>query len=115
MALRHLCHHTHGAHRPLASATCHVMSYPLALPHPLLELSDGLAGIETLGAGLGAVHDSVAPVQLEGVVQLRQSLGGHLVSRVLHPAEGLRNGKAMAECVSRDCLFLTCMSTAGPR
>lgn len=29
--------------------------------HPLLDVGDGLAGVEVLGAGLGAVHDRVTP------------------------------------------------------
>jgi hypothetical protein len=36
--------------------------------YPLLDHGDGLAWVESLGAGLGAVHDGVAAVQLEGVV-----------------------------------------------
>ena len=38
----------------------------------LLDLGDGLSGVETLGAGLGAVHDGVASVDGEGVSQLVQ-------------------------------------------
>ena len=35
----------------------------------LLDESDCLAGVETFRASLGAVHDCVATVQLEGVIQ----------------------------------------------
>lgn len=55
--------------------------------YPLLDGADGLARVEALGAGLGAVHDRVAAVQLEGIVQLRQTLGGALVATVLNPSE----------------------------
>jgi hypothetical protein len=54
--------------------------------HLLLEGGDGLAGVEALGAGLGAVHDRVAAEQLEGVVQLSQALLGQLVAAVLDPS-----------------------------
>lgn len=55
----------------------------------LLDLGDGTAGIEPLGAGARAVHDRVAPVDAEGVLQLVQTLGGVLVTRVDDPAVGL--------------------------
>lgn len=62
---------------------------PQPLPiksHLLLDGGDGLAGVEALGAGLGAVHDGVAAEQLEGVVQRGQTLGGQLVTAVLDPS-----------------------------
>lgn len=46
----------------------------------LLDFSDGLPGVESLGTCLGAIHDGVAAVQLERVIQRLQSLLGHLVS-----------------------------------
>ena len=52
-------------------------------------MGDGLPGVEMLRAGLAAVHDSVAPVQLEGVVKFRQALLRELVAAVLDPAIGL--------------------------
>ena len=42
-----------------------------------------------LGTDLGAVHDGVATVQLEGVVELGQALLGVVVAAVLDPAVGL--------------------------
>jgi len=59
------------------------------LGDPLFDVRDGLAGVQVLGAGLGAVHDGVAAVQLEGVVQLRQTLFRELVPRVLDPPVSL--------------------------
>src|SRR4029078_13351223 len=38
-----------------------------ALDHQLLELGDGLGGVETLGAGFGAVENGMAAIQTEGV------------------------------------------------
>ncbi len=52
----------------------------------LLDGADGLARVEALGAGLSAVHDGVAAVQLERVVQLGQALGSALVTTVLNPS-----------------------------
>ncbi len=52
----------------------------------LLDGADGLARVEALGTGLGAVHDGVAAIQLERVVQLGQALGGALVTTVLNPS-----------------------------
>ena len=42
-----------------------------------------------LGAGTRAVHDGVASVQREGVLQLGQALLREVVSGVDHPAIGL--------------------------
>ena len=61
----------------------------MRLGDPLFDVRDGLAGVQVLGAGLGAVHDGVAAVQLEGVVQLRQTLFRELVPRVLDPPVSL--------------------------
>jgi len=54
-----------------------------------LDLGDGPTGVEALGAGARAVHDRVAPVDAEGVLQLAQPLGGVLVTRIDDPAVGL--------------------------
>lgn len=61
----------------------------LLLSYLLLQLGDCLARVEPLGTGLGAVHDGVAAVELECVIQLGESLFGQLVPRVVDPAEGL--------------------------
>ena len=37
--------------------------------HLLLDERDGLAWVEALRTGLGAIHDGVATIQLEGVVE----------------------------------------------
>merc|ERR1719180_465187 len=55
----------------------------------LLDLSDGLAGVKTLGAGLGAVHDGVASVDREGVPQLVQPGCLLFVPGINDPAVGL--------------------------
>ena len=55
----------------------------------LLDLRDGLARVESLWADLCAVHDGLAPVELEGLVQLLQSLIRGLVSAIDDPPVGL--------------------------
>ena len=55
----------------------------------MLDHPDRLAWVEAFGAGLGAVHDGVAAVELEAVVQRLQTLLGLLVSRINDPAVGL--------------------------
>ena len=57
--------------------------------HSLLDLCNGLTGIEMLRANLGAVHDGVAPVELEGIVEVVQALRRHLVAGILDPSVGL--------------------------
>lgn len=55
----------------------------------LLDLSNRLARIQVLGADLGAVHNGMASVELEGIVQLCQSLVSGSIAGVLDPAVGL--------------------------
>mmetsp|Transcript_7869 Transcript_7869/g.17132 ORF Transcript_7869/g.17132 Transcript_7869/m.17132 type:complete len:262 (+) Transcript_7869:175-960(+) len=62
------------------------LSALVAVSDLLLDLRHGLARVESLGTGLGAVHDGVAAVQLERIVQLGEALCGQLVSGVLDPA-----------------------------
>src|SRR5262249_59505852 len=62
----------------------------LPLDHHPLDLGDGLGRIETLRAGLGAVHDSVAAVEAERVLEIVEALPGRLVAAVLDAAVGLK-------------------------
>lgn len=49
-----------------------------------------------LGAGPGTVHDGVAAVEREGILQFGQALLCEVVSGVDHPAIGLgRHGRGM--------------------
>lgn len=48
-----------------------------------------MGGSTHLGAGLGAVHDGVAAVEGEGVLQLCQALFRVVVPGIDHPAIGL--------------------------
>ena len=51
----------------------------------LLDLCDGFAWVEPLGADLGAVHDRVAAVELVRIVQLVHALLGEVVPAVYEP------------------------------
>lgn len=55
----------------------------------LLDLGDGEARVQALGAGAGAVEDGVAAVEGHVVVEGGAALGGALVARVGEPAVGL--------------------------
>src|SRR6187455_3431580 len=60
----------------------------LPLEHHLLDLGDGLRGVEVLRAGLGAIHDGVAAVEPERIFQFVEPLAGRLVARVDDPTVG---------------------------
>src|SRR3546814_6406679 len=55
-----------------------------------LDLRDGLARIESLWTGPGAVENGVAPIEPERVLELVEPLAGRLVSAVGQPAPGLQ-------------------------
>src|SRR6188472_3755784 len=65
---------------------------PLHLPldHHALDLGDGLGRVEALGAGLGAIHDGVAAVEPERVLEIVEAVTGRLVAAVLQPSVGLK-------------------------
>src|SRR5262249_41982318 len=60
-----------------------------ALDHHLLDLGDGLRRVQALRAGLGAIHDGVAAVEPERVLELVEALALRLVTAVGQPAVGL--------------------------
>src|SRR5262249_25782716 len=62
----------------------------LPLDHHPLDLCDGLGRVEVLGAGLGAVHDGVAAVEAERILEVVEALPGGLVAAVFEPAIGLK-------------------------
>ena len=55
-----------------------------------LDVGNCLAGVEVLRAGLGAVHDGVAAVELEAVVERLEPLLGELIPGVLDPPVRLK-------------------------
>src|SRR5471032_2709953 len=60
------------------------------LDHQLLDLGDRLGRIEALGTGLGAVHDRVAAVEPERILELVEALALGFVAAVGDPAIGLQ-------------------------
>ena len=80
---------------PAEPATSRSASHGRFLPliggHHFLDFSNSFAWIQPLGAGPCAVHDGVAAVQRERVLQLGQALLSEVVSGVDHPAVGLQN------------------------
>ena len=60
-----------------------------AFHHHALDLCNGLRRIETLGTGLGAVHDRVAAIKSERILKIVQTLARRLVAAVDKPAIGL--------------------------
>jgi len=62
----------------------------LPLDHHALDLGDGLGGVEALGAGLGAIHDGMAAVEPERILEIVEAVTGRLVAAVLQPAVGLK-------------------------
>src|SRR5690606_2468542 len=61
-----------------------------ALEDQRLDLGDGLGGVEALRAGPRAVHDRMAAVEPERILELVQAGAGVLVARVRDPAVGLQ-------------------------
>src|SRR5690242_19699639 len=81
---------------PLALYTIGERPAPLAaFEHQLFRLGNGLGRIRGLRTGIGAVHDSVAPIQAEWILEIVQPLAGFLVAAVGNPAIRLKqNGRA---------------------
>ena len=63
------------------------------LQQQLLGLGDRLGGVQALGADVGAVHDRVAAVEAERVLELVEPLAGRLVAAVGEPAIGLEQDR----------------------
>lgn len=51
----------------------------------LLDGSNGLARVESLRAGTRAVHDGLATIQSERIIQILKALLGQLVTGILNP------------------------------
>src|SRR6516164_7305805 len=65
-------------------------SLHLPLHHHLLDFGDRLRRVEVFGAGVGAVHDGMAAVEPEWVLERIQALAGCFVPRIHKPAMGLQ-------------------------
>src|SRR5271166_633404 len=63
------------------------------LDHHFLDVDDRLGRVEALGAGLGAVHDRVAAVEAERVLEIVEPLALGLVARVDEPTISLEQDR----------------------
>merc|ERR1719232_64292 len=66
----------------------------------LLDLGDGSAGVQSFGAGLGAVHDGVASVNTERIPESVKSLRLLSISAVNDPSVGLHQNSRAQVSVS---------------
>src|SRR5258708_3364036 len=55
-----------------------------------LQLGNRLGRIEAFWAGLGTVHDGVAAIEPERVLEIVEPLAGRLIARILDPARRLQ-------------------------
>ena len=55
----------------------------------LLDIGNRLTRIQVLGTNLGTVHDGVATIQLEGIIEFCQTFLGLAIAAVFNPAVGL--------------------------
>src|SRR3954464_11336524 len=62
-----------------------------------LQFGDGFRRIESLRAGLGAVHDSVAAIQPERILEIVEALAGAFVAGVVDPPRGLQQRRRAEE------------------
>src|SRR5689334_11393388 len=65
-----------------------------------LELGDRFRRVESLRAGLGAVHDCVAAVQPERILEIVEPLPGRLIAGVLDPARRLQQCRRTEEALA---------------
>src|SRR5216684_8284037 len=64
-----------------------------AFRHHSLRIGDRLCRVEALRAGVGAVHDRVAAIEAERVVEPIESLAGVLIAAVGEPTVGLQQDR----------------------
>src|SRR5262245_8482841 len=69
----------------------------LPVHHLALDAGDRLRRVEPLRAGLGAVHDGVAAVEPERVLELVEALAFLLVAAVVDPAARLQERRGTEE------------------
>ncbi len=58
--------------------------------HHILDFGDRLGWVEMLRAGLGAIHDRMAAIETEWVLEIVEPVARRLVSRIDQPAIGLQ-------------------------
>ena len=67
--------------------------------HHLLDLADRLGRVQVFRAGAGAVHDGVAAVEAERVLEVVEAFAGGFVAAVDQPAVGLQQDRRAKELV----------------
>src|SRR5690242_2220533 len=65
-----------------------------------LELGNGLGRIETLGTGFGAVHNGVATIEPERVLEIIEPFAGGFVAAVRHPAVCLKQRRGTEKALA---------------
>src|SRR3712207_4348199 len=70
-----------------------------ALDEHLLGLGDRLGRVEALRADVRAVHDRVAAIEAERILELVEPLAGNLVAAVGEPAERLEKNRRAEEAI----------------
>src|SRR6185437_1616869 len=83
-----------------ASASISRYASRLALDQHALDLGDGLRGIQILRADVRAVHDGVAAIETERVLQRIEPLAGRLVAAVDDPAVRGQQGRGPEKTVA---------------
>src|SRR5260370_29499143 len=72
-----------------------LLNLPLDQLH--LEFGDRLGRVEALRAGFGAVHDGVAAIEPERILEIVEPLAGGLVAGILDPARRLQQRRGAQE------------------
>src|SRR4029077_17165035 len=72
----------------------------LAVQHHFLDLGDGARRVEVLRTHVGAVHDRVAAIQPEGILQVIEALTARLVAAVDDPAVGRKQRRRSEEALT---------------
>ena len=62
----------------------------LARHHHLLDFRDRLRRVQTLRAGIRAIHDRVAAVKAERILKIIETLACRLITAINQPAIGLQ-------------------------
>mgnify|MGYP007002851536 CR=1 FL=1 len=65
----------------------------------LLDLGDCLCRVQSLRTNARAIHDGVAPIQAERILERVETFAGHLVAAVGEPAIGLEQDRRPQELI----------------
>src|SRR5689334_24193489 len=76
--------------RPRRTGSSRRFASDLPLDHQLLDFGDGLCRIEAFRTGLGAVHDGMAAIEPERILESVETLARRFVARIADPTIGLQ-------------------------